>query len=36
MKNEPYLQAVKPVKTLSSVSVHLVITDLQGLRREAV
>lgn len=34
MKNAAsYLQAVKPAKTLQSISVHLVITDLQGLRK---
>lgn len=30
-----YLQAVKPAKTLQGLSVHLVITDLQGLRKES-
>lgn len=34
MKNAvSYLQAVRPAKTLQSLSLHLVITDLQGLRR---
>ena len=34
MKNAgSYLQAVRPAKTLQSLSLHLVITDLQGLRK---
>lgn len=30
-----FLQAVKPAKTLQGLSVHLVITDLQGLTKES-